>query len=156
MNRRQIIIYSIFAVVSVYGIYFHFLSGEPTKQAEIKTPTANTAVGSAPDSFEIPVPANDIVKVPDSSSAIQRYPTRNPFKNRNANYIKKPAAGIPINSARPNITAISGNGAEALVIADNKVIKIGEKIGNWKLVRVESEKALFDGPGGSIWVYLGG
>jgi hypothetical protein len=81
---------------------------------------------------------------------------RNPFKNNNINQGIKISSGTPVRYAKPMVSAISVDGSGTFVIANNKVIKIGEKIGVWKLVKAESERALFGGPDGSIWVKLGG
>ena len=84
------------------------------------------------------------------------YHRGNPFKTKISGYSGVPTAVSTTQSFRPNITAISNDGPESLVIANNKVIRIGEFVGKWRLSRVESEKALFEGPDGAIWIYLGG
>lgn len=155
MERRKIIIYSIFFIVAAYGFYFHFLSGETKK--EIGAPARSNATIQANVSGIEPILSEPLI-----GDTLQTQPTlrnpgnRNPFKNNNINQGIKISSRTPVRHARPNVSAISMDGSGTFVIANNRVIKIGEKIGVWRLVKAESERALFDGPDGSIWVKLGG
>lgn len=155
MERRKIIIYSIFFIVSAYGFYFHFLSGETKK--EIGTPVQiNATIQAGISEVEPVLTGPSVGDTVNQKPALRNPGNRNPFKNNNINQGIKISSGTPVRHTRPNVSAISVDGSGTFVIANNKVIKIGEKIGVWRLVKAESERALFDGPDGSIWVKLGG
>ncbi len=155
MERRKIIIYSIFIIVAAYGFYFHFISGETNKKTSAPVRTNATIQASIPE-IEPVFTDPSVVDTAVQEPTLRSPGNRNPFKNNNINQGIKISSGKPVRHARPIISAISVDGSGTFVIANNKVIKIGEKIGVWKLIKAESERALFDGPDGSIWVKLGG
>ncbi|UCC78673.1 MAG: hypothetical protein JSW64_10365 [Candidatus Zixiibacteriota bacterium] len=155
MERRKIIIYSIFIIVAAYGFYFHFLSGETDKNTSAPLHTDATIRANISE-VETELAKPSIKDTTEQKATLRSPGNRNPFENNNINQGVKISSGKPVRYARPIISAISVDGSGTFVIANNKVIKIGEKIGVWKLVKAESERALFDGPDGSIWVNLGG
>lgn len=156
MNRRKIIVYSIFVVVATYGFYFHFLSGETKKRTPTPVPSGDTIQAGAIAGPDLNEPVRAVSDSSANQPVLRRYKSRNPFEARNAHHEDSPTASTPVHYSRPDISAISRDGSESLVIANNKVIRIGERIGDWKLMKVESDKALFDGPEGAVWIYLGG
>ncbi|UCE66602.1 MAG: hypothetical protein JSU85_00885 [Candidatus Zixiibacteriota bacterium] len=155
MERRKIIIYSIFLIVAAYGFYFHFLAGEPSKEVNTPAPINDTMQASISGDEEI-IADRTTEKSNEYQLTLRYNRQRNPFENKNVYRGKKPAGGIPVRYAKPNVSAISMGGSGTFVIANNKIIKIGETVGVWRLVKVESEKALFDGPDSTIWASLGG
>ncbi len=155
MDRRKIIIYSIFIIVVAYGFYFHFLSGEPAKKIDTPARFYDTMQANISSAEQI-LTERKVEETNEYQPNVRHTRERNPFENKNINQGKKPTAGIPVRYARPNVSAISVGGSETFVIANNKIIKIGETVGVWRLIKVESEKALFNGPDSTIWVSLGG
>jgi hypothetical protein len=155
MGRRKVIINLIFLIVAVYGIYFHFLSGKPSKNNDTPAQVNNGIQSDISAAGQI-LSEWKVEEAAEYQTALQHNRERNPFENKNINRGYKPGAGIPVRYARPNVSAISLNGSNSCVIANDKIIKIGETVGVWKLVKVESEKALFAGPDSTIWANLGG
>jgi hypothetical protein len=80
MEIRKIIVYSIFVVAVIYGIYFHFLSGETVKKTPepVQTESPIQATISAPveDGHTEPKIAIELDKIPET----QKKTRRNPFK----------------------------------------------------------------------------
>jgi len=160
MERRKIIIYAISAIVFVYGIYFHFFSGEglfgakktppPTQQSAVPEVVAPPVLAAAPAIPSISKPANE-VEFKDKWS-------RDPFRH------DRQSAPMPLSTntvAReeyppPRISAISNMGGERMAIVDGKLLQIGGMSGVWRLIQIVDDKALFAGPDGRVWVKLGG
>jgi hypothetical protein len=157
MQRRTVIIYSIFVVTVIYGAYFHFLSGDVNE------------TGISPDS-----PRIDIAGPPTTASAAvfpiqtsveraeaeddQETWLRDPFRN-NRGYRAPSRPQPPMQTQklqRPKLSAVSISEAGAMAVVDGRVIAVGEKIGPWRLIEVTEDAALFEGPENSIWVRLGG
>jgi len=80
MELRKIIIYAIFVIVVIYGIYFHFLSGETVK----KVPEA--ARVEAPVKASISAPVEELYTEQEARAEPVKLPEnenkqgRNPFK----------------------------------------------------------------------------
>jgi hypothetical protein len=156
MERRKIIVYIIFVIVAAYGFHFHFLSG---KSAVKQNSPASAPVISKAKIASIPeaeLPDQEISLSNEIQPARQTLRSRNPFKNKKSGQRITPVFREPVRHSKPDVSAISADGSETFVIANNKIIKIGERIGVWTLVRAEPERALFDGPDGTVWVNLGG
>jgi len=156
MERRKAIIYSISIIVAAYGFHFHFLSGESVTKSNSSASTPVISKAKVTSTMEDELSAQIISSSMEVKPAEQTGKSRNPFKNNKADQRNNPISGTPIQYARPSVSAISSDGRSTFVIANNKIIKIGETVGVWRLIKVESEKALFDGPDGTIWVSLGG
>jgi|GEM_PF-2346291 len=156
MERRKIIVYSIFVIVAAYGFHFHFLSGKSTVKQNSPGSAPVMSKAKIASISEAEMPDQEISRLNDIQLAEQTIKSRNPFKNNKSGRRISPVSAKPVRHTRPKVSAISADGSEAFVIANNKIIKIGEKIGVWTLVRAESERALFDGPDGTVWVNLGG
>jgi hypothetical protein len=80
MELRKIIVYSIFVVAVIYGIYFHFLSGETVKKIPepVRTESPIQATISAPveDGHIEPKLTIELDKIPKTKNKTRR----NPFK----------------------------------------------------------------------------
>ena len=147
-------IYALFVFAVGYGIYFHFLSDEnnqPAKyesypQKELTAAIAQISVSDAVANAKAELPANS------------NYDWgRNPFKSKTASVSRNKVAPIShVRVALPRLSAISIDGLDTFVVANNRVISTGEKIGIWKFRKADKEKALFEGPNGPVWVQLGG
>lgn len=155
MERRKIIIYVIFLVTLGYGVYFHFLSGDSKTTRRHGTGPA-TAINAAlvlpplPDStFRNGENSNDTPLI------VQNSRPRNPFLKKTRSHASAPIAAKPVHYAKPIVTAISPGGTDTFVIANGRLLRIGETIGAWTLINAENGRALFSGPGGMIWVKVG-
>ncbi len=156
MQRRTVIIYSIFVVTIIYGAYFHFFSGGGNKgKASLDSSHA-----------DVPGPATaTVTDLPIQSSARQREgrnseekwigdPFRNDHKYRR---LSMPSSVEKTRQAQePQLSAISISKVGAMAVVDGKVVAVGEKVGAWRLIEVTEDAAQFKGPEGSIWVRLGG
>lgn len=156
MERRKIIIYAIFVVSLAYGIYFHFLSGDSKTESlpEVNPPAPARAALVIPDSGDSLLRNNEEPK--DIQPVQNNDLPRNPFLKVPEKRVSSPHSGRAVQYARPTISAISPGGPDSFVIANNRILKIGEFTGVWKLVQVENNRALFSGPNGSVWVKIGG
>ena len=155
MQSRKSIIYLIFAATVAYGFYFHFLSdrsGTSSGESESNRESLMALAGSRNDRPAAlqSAAARDETEVPDWK--------RDPFrKTANVNpTVTRKSPSRNIIPDKPEVSAISGTGREAMVIADGRMLKIGEKTGPWRLINVGNQAALFDGPGGRTWIRLGG
>jgi hypothetical protein len=156
MEIRKITIYSIFVVTVAYGIYFHFLSDNSahipapdiSPMPTVDIPIDTTAIGES----------NGIIqdKTIESRPASTIGRSRNPFLKEDAKRIDRAGGNKRPEYTRPTVSAVSPGGADTFVIANGRLLRIGESIGVWKLMKAESGRALFAGPGGSIWVRIGG
>lgn len=80
MELRKIIVYTIFAAVVIYGIYFHFLSGETAKNTPPAVRTEAPIKASIPAQVEKEyVEPESTVKL-DKAATLKNKPRRNPFK----------------------------------------------------------------------------
>lgn len=156
MERRKIIIYSIFVVTVIYGIYFHFLSGEPTG----KNPEPALSAGVVQASITAPDMNNntdrEIAVENTGFKKIENNTGRNPFQNPKFHSHKSSYSRPAVKYVKPVLTAISLDGDDTFVVVNNKIIKIGEYVGAWKLLKAEKGRALFESPSGSAWIKLGG
>ena len=156
MERRKLIIYAIFVVTSAYGVYFHFLSDGGKKktvnQPRPAEPVATTYIGATDESAAVP----DLVKKAEIRQPTADKRSRNPFLKYNDTQAVNVPDSRPVMADRPALSAVSPGGSDAFVIANGRILKIGESAGVWKLLKAEDGKALFDGPGGSVWVKIGG
>jgi hypothetical protein len=80
MELRKIIVYTIFVVAVIYGIYFHFLSGETVKKTPepVRTKSPIQATISAPVEDGHIEPKITIKR--DKFPEIKNKTRRNPFK----------------------------------------------------------------------------
>jgi hypothetical protein len=80
MELRKIIVYTVFVVAVIYGIYFHFLSGETVKKTPepVRTESPIQATISAPveDRNMEPKLTIELDKIPETQNKTRR----NPFK----------------------------------------------------------------------------
>jgi hypothetical protein len=156
MERRKIIIYAIFAVTLAYGIYFHFLSGD--SKAEYQPDVNPSAPARA--AFVMPDTGGPLIRDDENPKDIRPVRNndrpRNPFLRESKGKASSFHAGKPVQYAKPTISAISPGGPETFVVANNRILKIGESTGVWTLVKAENGQALFSGPNGSIWIKIGG
>jgi hypothetical protein len=155
MQSRKSIIYLIFAATVAYGFYFHFLSDRSgtssgENESNLLSPAAMTGNRTDRPVALQSAMVRDKIKVPDW----KRDPFRKTARTNPTVTGKNPSKNIIPD--KPRVSAVSGTGGEAMVIADGRMLKIGEKIGPWKLVDVGNQAALFDGPGGRTWIRLGG
>ncbi len=157
MQRRTVIIYTMFVVALIYGTYFHFLSGDGNKDG-ISRDSSGIKV---PD----PVMAATVPDLPMQSSARQGDYNNNedewsgdPFRNdQKYKRSPKPKAVKKVQRVKkPQLSAISVSEAGAMAVVDGRIVAVGEKIGSWRLIKVTDDAALFKGPEGSIWVRIGG
>lgn len=155
MERRKIIIYTISVLVFAYGIYFHLFSGEglfgnQEQTRDVAHPIAASVKIAAP----AVIPPQESSNLPKSNDSW----VRNPFSNNGHGARRQSSA--PILTRReaipPRISAISNLGGEKMAIVDGKLLQVGEYSGEWRLVKIDDDRALFAGPDGNIWVKLGG
>lgn len=157
MQRRRVIIYSIFVATLAYGAYFHFLSDDGNR----------SRVSHAPSGTEVPGPAMAAaVTSPSVQSSAREGQGKNseekwigdPF--RNDHKYRRPSAPISVEKnrvvQRPRLSAISVSELGSMAVVDGRVVAVGEKVGDWRLIEVTEDAALFKGSEGSIWVKLGG
>ncbi len=155
MELRKLLIYLIFAATVVYGVHFHFFANrdrESTAQFETGRESKDGSV-EAQGGIHAELVATAAV---GKGSGLEW--KRDPFKNdgqKGNQAVRKitPEIRLP---AKPKVSAISRTGGQVMVVANGRVIRIGEKTGPWRLVDVGDEAALFDGPGGLTWIRLGG
>jgi hypothetical protein len=156
MERRKIIIYAIFSVTVLYGIYFHFLSGDSKKSPG---PAARPSM-EVDAAFALPMgedlSGRDPGQVSDIRPGVIGEGHRNPFLKKNTGKESGERTGRRIQYTRPNLSAISAGGPDTFVIANGRVLKIGDSIGAWKLLEAENGRALFAGPEGPVWIDIGG
>ncbi|MEE9553662.1 MAG: hypothetical protein V3W18_05140 [candidate division Zixibacteria bacterium] len=158
METRKIIILSLFAIVVIYGFYFHFLSGN----GAFNNSNAGTPIVEAPEA--VGRAANDLTlsKMSAISPGLSEVRTeewkKDPFlNNRNyklntsANRHEEPTAGL-----KPRLSAISYSNGIWMAVVNGKVTRIGEIVGEWRLDEIAGKAARFRGPDGSIWIKLGG
>lgn len=157
MERRTVIVYSIFVMAVIYGAYFHFLSGDGN--------TGEASLDSSRIEVSAPATVAKVTDLPIQSSAGQKEdrnkeeewngdPFRDDHKYRKSTPLK------PVKKTRqvrkPQLSGISVSEAGAMAVVDGRIVAVGEKIGPWHLIEVTKDAALFKGPGGSIWVRIGG
>jgi hypothetical protein len=157
MQRRKVIIYSIFVVTLVYGAYFHFFSGDGNGNRvsdalfRIDTPGPAMVVASAN-----PLTQPSSGGKEDSNSALKWI--SDPF--RNDHEYRRPSAPISAKEnqvlQRPRLSAISASEHGSMAVVDGRVVAVGQKVGDWRLIEVTEEAALLEGPEGPVWVKLGG
>lgn len=157
MQPRTMIIYTVFVVALIYGMYFHFFSGDGNKDGISR----DSSGIKAPD----PVLAATVADIPAQSSARQGDDINyedgwkgDPFRN-DQKYKKspKPKAAPKVRRVKkPQLSAISVSETGAMAVVDGRIVAVGEKIGSWRLIEVTDDAALFKGPEGSIWVRIGG
>jgi len=131
-KHRKLIIYLVFAISVIYGVYFHFLGdNEPkpenqTKNArtekQVKNQAGGAVLASADNSFILPAGWG-----------------RNPFR-----LLTETASTIhsnePINKTGriPRLTAISYyEGESCFTIIDNRVLQPGEEVSDWRVLSVK-------------------
>lgn len=157
MQRRKVIVYSIFAVTLIYGGYFHFFSGDgyghrtPDAQSGIDTPGAAMVAASANSPSQLSSRGRE---KGNSAEEWRGDPFRNDHKYR------RPSAPIPMKQNRalqpPRLSAISVSEHGSMAVVDGRVVAVGQKIGDWRLIEVTEDAALFESPEGPVWVKLGG
>lgn len=157
MERRTVIIYSIFIVAVIYGAYFHFFSGTVNKsrasldssRIDVTGPTTTAAVAD--------LPFQSTARQGDDSNNEDGW-IGDPFRN-DQKYKKssEPKAVTKVQRVKkPQLSAISVSEAGAMAVVDGRIVAVGEKIGFWRLIEVTDDAARFKGPEGSIWVRIGG
>lgn len=157
MQRRAVIIYSIFIVTVLYGAHFHLLSADGNK--------GGASFGSSETEVSGPVTIATVTDISTQSSARLGVGEDNeekwgddPFRNDHK-YRKSPAVK-PVKKIRrvkkPQLSAISMSEGGAMAVVDGRIVAVGEKVGSWRLIEVTENAARFEGQEGSIWVRLGG
>ncbi len=157
MERRTVIVYSIFAAAVIYGAYFHLLSGGGNK--------GEASLDSSRVEVSDPAMVATVTGLPIQTSAPQGKDWDNeedwigdPF--RDDHKYRKSAAPRSVRKIRqvrkPQLSAISVSEGGAMAVVDGRIIAVGEKVGPWRLIEVTREAALFKGPGGSTWIRIGG
>lgn len=157
MERRTVIVYSIFVVAVIYGAYFHFLSGDGNME--------DASLDSSRIEVSGPATVAIVADLQIQSSAGQKEDRNDeekwngdPF--RDDHKYRKSAPPKSVKKTRqvrkPQLSGISVSEAGAMAVVDGRIVAVGEKIGPWHLIEVTKDAALFKGPGGSIWVRIGG
>ncbi len=141
----------------IYGAYFHFVSGDGTKDRV----SLDSSRVDVPD----PIMTATATDLPILSSArqgegrnIEEEWLGDPFRNDskyNKSVTPKPVKRIR-QVRKPQLSAISVCETGAMAVVDGKIVAVGEKIGSWRLIEVTKDAALFKGPESSIWVRIGG
>ncbi len=157
MERRTVIVYSIFVMAVIYGAYFHFLSADGDK--------GRASLDSSKTDVSGPVTIATVANIPTQSAARQAVGEDNeekwggdPFRN-DRKYRKSPAPKSvkKIRKVKkPQLSAISMSEGGAMAVVDGRIVAVGEKVGSWRLIEVTENAARFEGQEGSIWVRLGG
>jgi hypothetical protein len=157
MERRKVVIYSIFIVTLIYGGYFHFFSD---KGYGDRTPDTLSRIG-VPGAAMVAASANP-TNHPSSGAREERNGAEewgiDPFRN-DLKY-RRPSAPATIKENRilrqPRLSAVSVSKHGSMAVVDGRVVAVGQKIGDWRLMEVTENAALFEGPEGPVWVKLGG
>jgi len=154
MERRKIIIYALSAIVFVYGIYFHFFSGEglfgPKKTPPQTARPITPVLAASPVIPSITKPVKEI----EFNDTWSRDPFRHGRQTPSAPISNKTAKRV--NFPPPRVSAISNMGGEKMAIVDGKLLQVGGMSGVWRLEQIADDKALFVGPDSRVWVKLGG
>jgi len=142
---RKILIYIIFSSSVLYGIYFHVFSDEKSKaeKRQVNHQTAQTAdvkqASLAPDQNNIPY-----------GWGINPFHSREHFDSESTDN-----AGEQANTS-PGLTGIAYYLNEpGYVIIDNKVLRAGEAIGGWKVLRISKDYVKIGNPNGVKTLTLG-
>lgn len=158
MELRKIAIYSLFVLAVIYGFYFHFLGGERTiSKAKSNTPVMESSVsvnrvvtaGNAHRKPEIAPASPEIIVKKWKKDPFFNY--RNYKTNSSVNRLDKPD-----NANKPRLSAISRANGIKMAVVNGKVLRIGDRIGVWRLNEIANKAARFKGPDGSVWIKLGG
>ncbi len=158
MKVRQTIIYSLFFVSVAYGFYFHVLSDQGGKRYN-PGHTDGTIINSFAPTDITPVYAA-VTKASSANNppAKNRKWGRNPFRNKSkdseAPSITPSAAIVKFREPRLTIVSVAEN--DTLIMANGRIMAVGDMLGEWKLIKIARTNALFAGPGGSYWAKLGG
>ncbi len=158
MELRQKIIYVVFALTVVYGIYYHFLSGEGIMKDQ---PASRPAEVPEAALTSEPLPAVSLQQVDRAGSNVPARELRwdkDPFRNNKTRKSVK-MISVPESKIRakpPKLSAISDSNGNKMAIVNGNIMQIGDKIGVWRLVELTASAALFDGPDGPVWIQLGG
>jgi hypothetical protein len=155
MELRKLIIYLVFAATVAYGVHFHFLANRDREISGQFEPGGQLSASPADVQGNLQARIGSGM---DHTANQDLEWKRNPFRNdrrveKKAVRSSTPRIEVP---DKPTISAISRTGGQVMVVADGRVLRIGEKTGPWRLVDVRNDAALFDGPGGRTWIRLGG
>ena len=157
MQRRKVIIYSIFAATLAYGAYFHFLLDDGNRSRVSRAPFQTDDVGPAMAGANANSPTQSSARGMKDGKGAEEW-IGDPF--RNDHKYRKRSTPLSVKKTpvvqRPRVSAISISELGAMAVVDGRVVAIGERIGHWSLIEVTEDAALFEGPQGSVWIKLGG
>ncbi len=128
MNKRQYLVYGIFIVSVIYGIYYHFLNTNKIEYNNTPDPVEIQTAG-----FEM----DDFIAVDIAQDTLPSGWGRNPFLPHES--IKTPESEnrYTDSDASIRLTGISyyEDGASFAVI-DNKILQEGDRINQWQIISI--------------------
>jgi len=137
-KHRKFIIYLIFIISVIYGVYFHFLSDNKTKP---ENHTENSRTEKQVENYIENQAREAVLAFADNSFILPAGWGRNPFR-----LLTETASTIhsnkPINKTgrMPRLTAISYyEGESCFTIIDKRVLQPGEEVSGWRVLSVKKD-----------------
>ncbi len=135
---RKLIVYLIFIISVIYGVYFHFLSDSKTKP---ENQTENARTEKRVENYIEDQARAAILASAHNSFILPAGWGRNPFK-----LLTETASTIhsrePINKTgrMPRLTGISYyEGEPCFTIIDNRILRPGEEVSGWRVLSVKKD-----------------